>query len=216
MKQLILAGALAALLAPNRLAAEDVESLHAFHVNLDFKPGWTLQLHARVRTFEDIGAFNQFRVGPILIWQAKPRFTVLAGYYFTNQHARALHTSSTVQRLWSGGQYRVARGETWSVDARGMLERFIPAGLPEYWRWRNRAMLNKTTRIGELYVSGEGLVHRGVWFGQYTSGLKWKVNPRVTLGAGYEYRQTMSGPASHVIGTYFQWSAYHHVPPHTN
>ncbi|MBI5085733.1 MAG: DUF2490 domain-containing protein [Acidobacteria bacterium] len=216
MKQSILAGTLAALLAASRLHAEDVESLHSLNVNLDFKRGWTLQLHGRVRTFENISTHKESRVGPILLWQARPRLTVLAGYYYTNQHARVTHTSSEVQRLWSGVQYRVARGEKWSVDTRGLVERFLPAGHPEYWRWRNRALLNRSTRIGEFFASGEGLVQQGIWFGQYTSGLRWRVAPRVTLGMGYEYRQTAAGLSSHLIGTYFQWSAYHHVPPHTN
>ena len=204
------------VLAPGMAFGDDVESLHTFNVNFDFKPGWTLQVHTRTRTFENISAYNQFRAGPILLWQAKPRFTVIAGYYYMDQNVRVIHRPYPLQRVFGGGQYRVLRREKWSVDARSVMERFISPEFRDYWRWRNRAMLNWSTRVGLPYVSGEALVQRGIWYGRYTGGMQWKVSSKVTLGAGYEYRQAAVGPGSHVIATFFQWSAYSHTPPHVD
>lgn len=204
------------MVAPTVVQADDVGSLHTFNVNLDFKPGWTLQVHTRVRTFENISARDQFRVGPILLWQAAPRFTVIGGYYYIDQQRREVRNPFSLHRIFSGGQYRVLRGDTWSVDARSAMERFISTGFRDYWRWRNRGMVNWSTRIGLPYVSGEALVQQGIWYGRYTGGMQWKVHPRVTLGAGYEYRQSPVGPGSHIIATFFQWSAYTHTPPHVD
>ncbi len=216
MKHFRHAALLWAVLAPGVALGDDTESLHVANVNFDFKPGWTLQVHTRIRTFENFSARNQFRVGPIVLWQAAPRFTVIAGYYYINQNRRLLHVPFSLHRVFSGGQYRVLRGEGWSVDARSVAERFISTGFHDYWRWRNRAMVNWTTRIGLPYVSGEGLAQQGIWYGRYTGGMQWKVHPKLTLGAGYEYRQTPAGPGSHIIATFFQWSAYAHTPPHVD
>lgn len=203
-----------AVLAPGVALGDDVESLHAFNANLDFRPGWTLQLHTRVRTFENAGSFNQFRVGPILLWQAAPRFMLLAGYYYTEQNRRVIHQPYSLHRVFTGGQYRVLNREAWSLDARSALERFISSGFHDYWRWRNRALVSWKTRAGLPYLSGEALVQQGIWYGRYTAGMQWKVRPKVIVGAGYEYRQAAAGPGSHVIATFVQWSAYTHTPPH--
>lgn len=204
------------VLIPGVALGDDVESLHVANVNFDFKPGWTLQLHTRVRTFENLSAFNQYRLGPILLWQAAPRFTVIGGYYYIDQNRRVIHQPYSLHRIFAGGQYRVLRGESWSVDARSAMERFISTGFTDYWRWRNRAMVSWKTRIGLPYATGEALVQQGIWYGRYTGGMQWKLNPKVTVGAGYEYRQAAVGPGSHIIATFFQWSAYTHTPPHVD
>ncbi|MBI4891077.1 MAG: DUF2490 domain-containing protein [Acidobacteria bacterium] len=196
------------------LLADDLETLSVFNVNFDFKPGWTLQLHSRVRTFEDVSALNQFRVGPIVMVQMKPRFTALGGYYYIEQNTRHIHRTYPVQRVWGGGQYRFLRGESWSVDGRSLIERHISPNFPDYWRWRNRAMFTFKSRIGTPYVSGEALVQPGVWYGRYTAGLQWQIQKRILVGAGYEFRQAPAGPNAHIIATFFQWTAHRHTPPH--
>ena len=118
--------------------------------------------------------------------------------------------------MFGGGPCRLLAREAWSIDARSALERFISPELRDYWRWRNRAMVNWTMRVGLPYISGESMVQQGIWYGRYTGGMQWKVSPRVTLGAGYEYRQAPVGPGSHVIATFLQWSAYTHTPPHVD
>ena len=201
-------------LAALRVSADDLESLHIVNVNIDLKPGWTLQLHTRARTFEYVGSFNQGRVGPVLMWQAAPRFTTLAGYYFINQSTRVTHDPYNIHRVWGGGQYRVLRSESWSLDARGLMERFFSNQFNDYWRWRSRAMFSKTTRIGMPYASGEALLQQGIWYGRYTAGMNWQPHRRLIVGAGYEYRDAPRGPGSHVIATFVQWTAHRHTPPH--
>lgn len=199
---------LAIFLVALQVSADDLESLHVVNCNFDLKPRWTLQLHTRARTFEHVGSYNQARVGPILMWQASPRFTALTGYYYISQNTRVTHNPYSIHRVWGGGQYRVLRSESWSVDARGLMERFASARLSDYWRWRNRVMFNKFTRIGMPYVSGEALLQQGIWYGRYTAGMQWQVQKRLLVGAGYEYRDAARGPGSHIIATLFQWTAH--------
>jgi hypothetical protein len=216
MKHWLHASALLVALATGPLRADDVESLHAFNVNLDFKPGWTLQIHTRLRTFENLGAYNQTRGGPILIWQAKPRFSTLLGYYFLNQNTRVTHQPYNLHRFWGGGQYRLVQRENWSIDSRALLERFTSGNIRDYTRFRGRAMLNRGTPIGMLFIGGESLVQQSSWYGRYIAGMQWQLNPRVLFGTGWEYRQALSGPNSHVITTFVQWNAYRHTPPHVD
>ncbi|MGJ5815344.1 hypothetical protein [Paludibaculum fermentans] len=216
MKQWLLAGAMLAALAQSPAYADDVESLHAFNLNFEWRRGLTLQMHTRLRAFENIAAYNQFRGGPVLLWQANPRLLVISGYYFSNQNRRAVHTNYDIHRAFGGLQYRVLRGETWSVDARAALESFHSAQLLDYRRWRTRALLTKKLHFGEPYASGEALHERGVWYGRYAAGVLWKMNSRIKVGTGYEYRQAMTGAPSHVITTLFEWQARRARTPHQN
>lgn len=216
MKRWLLAGALLAALAQSPAFADDTESLHIFNLNFEWKRGLTLQMHTRVRTFENISSFNQFRSGPVLLWQANPRLLVIAGYYYTEQNRRVTHNPYTIHRAFGGGQYRVLRGETWSVDARGALERFHSDQFTDYWRARSRMLLTKKVRFGEPYASAEALHERGAWYGRYTAGILWKVHTRVTVGTGYEFRQAKAGPPSHVIATMIEWKAHRPRTPHVN
>ncbi len=216
MKQWLLAGVMLAALAQSPAHADDVESLHAFNLNFEWRRGLTLQVNTLARTFENIGAYNQARAGPVLLWQAKPRILFISGYYFTNQNRRVIHANYNIHRAFSGLQYRVLRGETWSVDARSTLESFHSDQFQDYRRWRTRAFLRKQAWFGEPYASGEALHERGVWYGRYTAGVLWRVHPRLKFGAGYEFRQALSGPPSHVLATLFEWQAIHPRSPHQN
>lgn len=196
--------ALAALsLVP--LRADDLESLHVFDLNFGLKPKLTLQGHTRLRTFENLGNFSQFRLGPILSWGAAPRLTILHGYFYTKQRAREVHTFSTVHRLWGGGQYRVYEDNGMALDGRLLAERFLSGSIDDYWRTRGRARLSRGTRIGKLYGSVELLRQQSIFYTWYTGGLQWRLDQGVTLGVGYEYREAARGPGSHIIGTLFQW-----------
>ena len=194
--------------------AGDTASLHVANVNFDFRPGWTLQVHTRVRTFENVSTFNQFRIGPIVTWQATPRFLAITGYYYIDQNVQVIHKPYSLHRVFSGGQYRVVSRARWSVDGRSAMERFISTGFHDYWRWRNRALVSGNTRLEAPYVSGEALVQQGIWYGRYTAGMQWKLGPKVMVGAGYEYRPAPNGPPSHIIATIVQWSAYTRRPAH--
>lgn len=196
--------------------ADDLESLHIVNTNLDFRPGWTLQIHSRVRTFEDLKTFNQARVGPILMWQALPRLNLIAGYYFIHQNSRGVHRTTDLQRYWGGGQIRVVGRPKWTLDTRHLFERFNPEPetRPDYWRVRNRAMVTLKTPKVQPYWGAEALRQQKIWYGRYSAGIQFRPQKRVLMGIGWEYRDAPVGVGSHVLVTMLQFDAYRHAPQH--
>lgn len=207
---------LPALLLLQPLRADDVESLHIVNANLDFKPGWTLQLHTRVRTFENMGSFNQFRGGPILMVQVRPRVVGLAGYYYINQNRRVVHQDFSLHRVWAGGQVRVLRHPNWTADARSLAERFVSGQFPDYFRFRNRIMVTRNGGGRRLlpFVSAEALRQQNIWYARYTAGVQYRLSPKVLTSIGYEYRASPTGPPSHILATMVQFERIRRVPPH--
>jgi hypothetical protein len=190
------------------LRAEDAESLHTFNFNFEIQPRWTLQLHSRLRTFQNIGAFNQFRLGPVLEIEAAPRLTALAGYYHIRQNTRDTHEVYPAQRLLAGQEFRAIEAAGFTLDARSLVERHVPSRFEDYWRFRNRAWLARKTSFGEVYTGGEALRAQDAWFGRFLAGVEWRLREGLDFAVGYEYRDAASGPGSHVVGTYFEWDAW--------
>lgn len=199
-------------------SAHDAESLHIVNANLDFRPGWTLQLHSRIRTFERISSFNQFRAGPILMVQMKPRLLALAGYYFIQQNRRVTYQDFHLHRVWLGAQARVLSSRNWTMDARSVTERFISGEFTDYFRFRNRLMLNGngdgTGRRWRPFVSGEVLRQQTIWYGRYTAGFQYRPGPGVLTSIGYEFRPSPIGSPSHILATMIQFERLRRIPPH--
>lgn len=205
MKRWPLRCALLLALSLDPLGAADVESLHTFNFNFSLRRGWSLVLHTRVRTFDDLSSFHQFRAGPILEWKTAPRLTALVGYYFTERRDRPGERLFEEQRIWGGGEYSLFESGGWEVAERLLAERFFRNAGEDFWRWRARTEVIRSTPIADLYASGEALRSRGSFIGRYRAGLEWKLHKSVTLATGYEFRDAASGPGSHVIATGFEW-----------
>jgi hypothetical protein len=209
---------LPAVALANPPLSDDAESLHIVNANLDFKPGWTLQLHSRVRTFENMGSFNQFRVGPILMVQVKPRVLGLAGYYFIDQNRRVVYQDFHVHRVWAGAQVRAVRQPKWTMDARSVTERFISSEFKDYFRFRNRLMVNGngngTGKKWLPFVSAEVLRQQTIWYGRFTAGVQYMPNPGLLTSIGYEYRPSPIGSPSHILATMIQFQRVKRIPPH--
>lgn len=196
--------------------ASDFESLHTFNANLDLKPGWTLQIHSRLRTFKEAREFQQFRFGPILIWQAKPRLDILVGQYFLVQQPRSGEPTYKAHRTWGGVQYRLFTRPKYWIDGRSVLERHYSVAFEDYTRTRNRAMA--TFRVGSTtpYVSAELLRQQEIWYGRYTAGLMFRPTKKILVGLGWEYRDATTGPGSHIISTLIQFNGIRFVPEHVD
>lgn len=196
----------------------DVESLHTFNANFDLRPGWTLQLHTRLRTFENVSAFNQFRAGPILMVQLRPRLLTLAGYYHTSHHERVTHRDFRVHRIWVGAQARVLNRSRWTMDARTLTERFVSAEFTDHYRFRNRVMVSGrgegNGRRWLPFVSAEVLRQQNIWYGRYTAGVQYRPRPGIMTSFGYEFRPSPNGPPSHVLATMIQFDRVRFTPPH--
>lgn len=196
--------------------ASDLESLHIINANLDLKPGWTLQLHSRFRTFKEASAFQQFRIGPILLWQAKPRLTLLGGQYFLTQEPRSGGPSYRVNRSWGGTQVRLISRPSFWLDGRTLAERHISAAFHDYWRMRARAMITFKARGVQPFTGAEVLRQQNAWYGRYTAGVQWRIVPKALVSLSYEYRDAVTGPGSHVIATMIQFDGIRFVPAHVD
>lgn len=160
--------------------------------------------HNRIRFFNDISDFYQFRTGPIVYYDWNPRLQLLAGYYLLQQRSNV--TFQTIQRPWAGAQFRVWKRDKASVDWRNLLERHAYSGPGDFTRVRSRAMVNLQPRAGwQPYASAEGLALQGHVVGRYTAGVNYATEQGHLIGFGYEFRQTVGGPGSHFIATLLQF-----------
>jgi hypothetical protein len=187
-------------------AAGDVESLHIANVAFEFKPGWTLQLHSRLRTNHNVSDFYQARGGTILQWQARPRVAALAGYYFIEQEDSS-RKMFNLHRAWGGAQVKLWENARVSLEGRSLVERFFAGPGADFTRGRWRLGAMSKRRGVRPFASGEALRVQGLWLGRFSAGLQWTKKDGSLFAAGYEHRQYPSGPAGHILFTVVQWQA---------
>jgi hypothetical protein len=202
-----LALALATLVSP-AAAEDDFGLLHITNANLELTAKTTLQLHTRVRTYQDSRQFFQFRTGPILIHQFTPRVGGLAGYYYMNQDNSSAAANTRVYRLWAGPQFRLLDNRRFAIDTRHLAERFAVSGKDDYTRIRNRAMLICKAGALQPFASVEALMQNGDWYERHAIGIQIQTRSQVTYGIGYEYRASPTGPGIHLIATSIQFRAW--------
>lgn len=206
--------AIAALLSVSVLVAEDdFGLLHITNANLELSGKSTLQIHTRVRTYNNSSNFFQFRTGPILIHQFKPRIVGLAGYYYMNQDGSS-RPNRLIHRFWAGPQFRVLDGRKWAIDTRHLAERFAVIRNSDYTRIRNRAMLIYRSGAFLPFASFEALVQNGNWYERHAVGLQINTRRALNYAISYEYRASPTGPGIHLIATTIQFRAWRHGPPH--
>lgn len=198
---------------PALTAEDDFGLLHITNANLELSEKSTLQIHTRVRTYNNSKDFFQFRAGPILIHQFRPRVVGLAGYYFINQD-RNLQHNLKIHRIWAGPQFRVLDAKKWAIDTRHLAERFAVVGAKDFMRYRNRAMLIYRNGRLQPFASFEALVQNGNWYERHALGVQINNRGPLNYGVSYEYRASPIGPGIHLISTTIQFRAWRHGPPH--
>jgi hypothetical protein len=200
-----LAWAILLLVPLGALAQEqDWASLHQFNGYVRVKPKVSVMLHSRFRFNDNLSDFYQFRTGPIVFYEWKPRFQWQAGYYFTEQ--RSDDSFQTIQRIWAGAQIRVHEGDRVSLDWRTLVERFAYSGPGDFMRYRTRAMAYFRPRMGwQPYASAEALALQGHVIGRYTVGVNYATEAGHIFGLAYEFRQDVGKPGTHVIATLLQF-----------
>lgn len=201
-------GLLVALLSQCAMGADrDFASLHQFNGSIQIRPKLRVVLHSRLRFDHNVSDFYQFRAGPILFWDWKPRLQWQAGYYLLEQ--RSSGDTVTIQRPWAGVQVRALDRGRLSVDWRNLLERHLLSGLTDFTRFRTRAMLNFQPKVGwQPYASAEALALRGHVIGRYTAGVNYATEGGHLFGFGYEFRQDVGRPGSHIIATMVQFRMF--------
>jgi hypothetical protein len=182
----------------------NVASLHQFNLLTQTMGKTRLMWHNRVRFFDGISDFYQFRTGPIVYYDWNERLQLLAGYYLLEQRSNGAF--QTIQRPWAGAQFRIWKRDRASVDWRNLLERHAYSGPGDFTRFRSRAAVNLQPKAGwQPYASAEGLALQGHVVGRYAAGVNYATRQGHVIGFGYEFRQTVGGPGSHFIATLMQF-----------
>jgi hypothetical protein len=201
-----IAAAACLILLPQAAVGEDQDlaSLHQFNGMAQLRRKLRLVLHSRIRFNNNISDFFQFRAGPILFWDWKPRLQWQTGYYIVEQ--RSGTDTVTIQRPWAGAQIRAYENGRFGVDWRNLIERHMISGPGDFTRFRTRAMVNFTPKVGwQPFISAEALVLKGTAVGRYTGGLNYATAGGHLIGLGYEFRQDVGRPGAHVIATFMQF-----------
>lgn len=195
------------------MAEDDFGVLHITNANLELSGRSTLQIHTRVRTYENSTRFFQFRAGPILIHRFTPRVVGLAGYYYINQDGSSPQNRQA-HRYWAGPQFRILDYGRWAIDTRHLAERFAVVDGKDQARYRNRAMLIYKSGTLQPFASFEALVQNGVWYERHAAGLQINSRGALSYAISYEYRASPIGPGIHLIATTIQFRAWRQGPPH--
>ena len=183
---------------------QDLASLHQFNGNLRLSEKLRLMLHSRVRFNHDLGDFFQFRAGPIMFWDWRKRLQWQAGYYWVAQQGDKEVVE--IQRPWAGAQIRAYGNGRFSVDWRNLVERHLLVGPGDFTRFRTRAMATFQPKLGwQPYGSAEAVALKGHVMGRYTAGMNFATAGGHLFGVGYEFRQDLWRPGSHIIATMMQF-----------
>jgi hypothetical protein len=184
--------------------AEDVESMQKVIVDIGLRPGWTLEANTEFRFNHNSSEFYSARGGPVLIWRARPRFGLLAGYYYVAQENVVRHIVDT-NRCFGGVEGRLYDSRRMQFDGRFLYERnLVQSGL-DYNRWRARLKWTAKRSGIRPFAFGEALYIHPVWFGRFDGGFMFPRWRGLQFAAGYEYRQTATPLASHIVYTQFQF-----------
>ena len=203
-KALTIMAALAALGVSGQAQDRDVASLHQFNFFVATKGNLRVMLHNRVRFYNDISDFLQYRTGPIVSYDWKPRLQLMSGYYLIQQ--RSNDTFITIQRPWFGASIKTYGSEKLRVDWRTLLERHIYIGPGDFTRFRTRAITNFQPKSRwQPYASAEALAMKGNVIGRYAAGMNYATDRGHLFGIGYEFRQDIGKPGSHFLTTLIQF-----------
>jgi hypothetical protein len=202
-KTLTILAALIALAVAGQAQDRDVASLHQFNFFVATSGKLRLMLHNRVRFYNDISDFLQYRTGPIVSYDWKPQVQLMSGYYLIQQ--RSNDTFITIQRPWFGASVKTYGSDKLRVDWRTLLERHIYIGPGDFTRSRTRAITNFQPKSRwQPYASAEALALKGHVIGRYAAGLNYATERGHLFGFGYEFRQDIDKPGSHFLTTLIQ------------
>lgn len=177
--------------------------MHITNLEFTLNSRTTLQLHSRLRTRDAIREFFQVRFGPIVQFNVNPRVTAIGGYYYIDQHypGRQAAEWDDFNRYFGGASVRLVQRRKITVDWRNLAERFhtIPGG--DFTRLRSRGSVNLNRRSWTTGATFEVLRANGTTFFRTGGGINRRMTRVLTMGFGYELRQSPSRALSHIIVT---------------
>jgi hypothetical protein len=181
--------------------AADFLSQHLLEVLLEpaSKVEWTVL--TRVRAQQNSSDLYQVRLGTYADFALHPRFSLTAGYLFT-QEEEDFSQWQTGHRLYGG----VTVPLTESLETRGRVERFLGSGTG-YTRYRQRFLYEFKTRL-QPYVSAEAFLDaHGLQTTRWGVGFQPKVKRSLEVDFGYIFddQKNSLGGQRHFITSSFTW-----------
>ena len=189
------------------LLAADLETQHAFDFKIPLKQTFELTLHSRIRIQPGGLGLYQYRVGPILAWDATRRITLLGGYYYGEQEHKGDRDFHTGHRLFAGTEVSILEKRRMSLDQRFLAERIDWESALVYNRYRTRTQLSAKYAVAPFTAHEFFFDDRGWRGNRHSAGIRWSLRPgfQVELGYLYENRRSNTGPDRQILFTAFQF-----------
>jgi hypothetical protein len=172
---------------------------------------WQASIITMGRTGHGLGTPREARTGAIAKFRIAPRFTAVGGYYYyqDGDDARRWHTT---QRVFAGMEAPVFQRGRAEVDARVLVERYLPDYKADFTRYRPRVRVSSLRRLGPYAYVESFFVADGLDTLRYSAGVRWLATSRSTVEVGYLYerRRASLGPHRHVIDTHFYFDHFRH------
>lgn len=173
--------------------------MHLFNLDVAVNNRFTLQVHSRVRTNNDLSSYFQSRGGPIAFVRVAPRVRMIGGYYFIDEETAGGNLQN-FHRVFGGAEVVLPTPRWLKLESRTLGERFIGTTSGSFWRTRQRLFFTFGQGKVRPYFHTEGLIQRGVPLGRFSGGLLVPTKARDVM-VGYEYRQHPNGTHLHQITT---------------
>ncbi len=192
------AGLLLAVCAAGATAA-DFQSWHSFDFASYLSGRTELVVHSQVRTHSRFTGLNQFRIGPVLNYAARPRLRLVAGYYYRDVESSGSDWQ-IYHRIFAGMENPIIDGRI-GVQSRTYLEHCYGSASTPFNRLRQR-MLVRWNRGVSPYAAVEGFFRSaGVQLVRYAAGVQRRLSGPVRLDITYYYEDDKTGADRHVITT---------------
>jgi hypothetical protein len=184
-------------------ATAEIQTQHALDTSFKAKQ-FEVLWHFRARTQPQGGGTFQVRTGPIFEVNLNDRVTALAGCYFAREKEE--DRLNTITRPFAGGEVMIW-GRGVEVDGRSILERFLVAEEPDYFRFRNRVRVS-LPRVRVWYAGVEIFVDaNGVRSTRYSAGVRRTFRGSFIVDIGYFFEDRRPNPLGerHMFSTSFHW-----------
>jgi hypothetical protein len=171
--------------------ADTIETQHLFETTAPLGKRVDLLVHSRFRTRPDSLGFYQGRFGPIFTIKAWDQVSLIGGYYWQQQQARADGEFTAGHRVFGGAEWDAWSGRKAELDTRGLIERFSLKETLDFNRYRWRLRLGGKGRVAP-YVSNEIFWDRQGWrSNRISGGVRWSVGRgwQADFGYFYEHRR---------------------------
>ncbi len=178
----------------------ELETQHSADIRFALRESFELTLHTRFRVQPKESSRHQIRAGPILSWEALPRLTLMAGYYYYAQTDPVDRDYLKGHRLFGGAEATLWRRGRLRFDQRALIERITLEDLKDFNRYRFRSRLALDGAVAP-YTYHEFFFDAAGWrSSRHAAAARLRLQRAVALEFGYfyEHRRRDVGPRRHV------------------